>query len=455
MYEEALRRIDPTVALPYWDYTIDIEMEYPTESVIWSPCFMGNGDGDVNTGPFAGWTTHSKNLGRNIGVNGHLTSKRNITDILSKCRTKDVTFPDGEIRFIIEHHHDGVHNWVGGAMSRLNTAVFDPVFFLHHAKVDYIWQLFRDHQKYACYLDPSKDYPWTPENSAYHDPSRRMDRFPMFTNIDGYASYWETFWYKYEPPPTRMAKTAEECQIPVRRACTKAKTIAGSCNISSEAKAPNPGIALITPIQNNFFINGEADMKLWVFVPVQVIYMKPIDERFPIYRVYNGQTDLNQDFYNYSELNKFISHGHPKEYSNCKRNPSGAGQIILESNGINYVGRYIEYAITDSRLMIGSSMVYIGVKNPEIENTEVIISAHDRCGRMCQPQCLDRRSNPAKYRPCSGTIRISSASPKMYGNTLGEAILDVWRWWGREPINVANKFELVMVCINDEGWPWK
>ncbi|KAK3598082.1 hypothetical protein CHS0354_022998 [Potamilus streckersoni] len=473
MYEEALRRIDPTVALPYWDYTLDLELEDPTKSVVWSPCFMGNGNSEVNTGPFAGWKSRLGILTRQIGRLGYLISKYNISKILSNCWTENVTFPFGEPSSQIENHHNRVHNWVGGDMNRLETAAFDPVFFLHHAYIDYIWQLFRCRQKHVCCIDPSTDYPCTP-NNKYHAANRTMDRFPMFRNIDGYASYWEDHWYKYEPPPTCtyeqdcgspwlvcqggvcIPKTAEECHINVTRAYTKAKAITRSGNISLEAKASNPDTALNTPTQNSFFINGEADMKLWVFVPIQIIYMKkPTAESFPVYRVYNGQPDLRRDFYDYAELRKLIFHGYPKENSNCQMNASGSGQILLESNGINYFGRYIEYAITDSRLLFGSSMVYIGVKNPEFGNTEAIISAHDRCGRMCQPQCLDRGSNLAKYRPCSGAIRISSASPKMYGNTLDEAILDVWHWWSRDRRNFTNKFELVMVCNNDGEWPWK
>ncbi|KAL3837510.1 hypothetical protein ACJMK2_022862 [Sinanodonta woodiana] len=461
MFEEALRRIDRTVSLPYWDYTIDYKMSDPTKSVVWTPAFLGNGHGVVNTGPFANWKTFLGPLERNIGVDGVLISKRNVEAILSKCRTKDVIFPSGQPRFQIEYHHNQLHNWVGGAMSELETAAFDPVFFLHHANVDYIWQRFRDRQrKRYCSVDPTKDYPIT--DDTYHAPNRRMDRFPTFKNIDGYASYWEKYWYRYEPPATCtvvpdcgspwlecqggvcLPKSAEEYHLPGTRADTD-KSIAGPGSVSLETKDNNPGTGLITPIQNNFFINGVADMKLWVFVPIKVIYMKPADERFPIYPVYNGQPDLNQDFYNDP---KFKTDRHLKDHSNCKRNPSGAGQIVLESNGINYVGRYIEYAITDSRLQIGSSMVYIGVKNPETEITEAIISAHDRCGRMCQPQCLDHGSETSRYQPCSGAIRISSASPKMYGNTLGEAIMDVWDWWGGHPKYFTNKSELVMVCNN-------
>ncbi|KAL3837245.1 hypothetical protein ACJMK2_022613, partial [Sinanodonta woodiana] len=466
MYEEALRRIDPTVSLPYWDYSIDYKMPDPTKSVVWTPDFLGNGQGVVNTGPFANWTTASRQLERNIGVDGRLISEEVINDILTKCQAEDVIAPStaNNSKFVIEIHHNNIHLWVGGDMYYLETAAFDPVFFVHHANIDYIWQLFRDHQRQVSSVDPAKNYPI--KGGELHAPDRPMDRFPMFRNIDGFASYWEKYWYKYDKPATCsvvpdcgspwleckggvcISKTAEERHLPFTKADTT-KTRAELGSISMEIRDYNPGTGLTTPIQNNFFINGKADMKLWAFVPIKVIYMKPTDERFPIYRVYNGTPDLSQGFYNYPE---HIIHKQPKAYSNCKMNPSGAGQIILESNGINYYGRYTEYAIIDSRLQIGSSMAYIGVKNPETEITEAIISAHDRCGRMCQPKCLDHGSNTAKYRPCSGAIRISPASPKMYGNTLGEAILGVWHWWDRQ---FTNTFELVMVCNNDAEWPWK
>ena len=36
------------------------------------------------------------------------------------------------------------HVFVGGDMERLDTAAYDVIFFLHHAFVDYIWEMFRD-----------------------------------------------------------------------------------------------------------------------------------------------------------------------------------------------------------------------------------------------------------------------------------------------------------------------
>ncbi|KAH3859074.1 hypothetical protein DPMN_101720 [Dreissena polymorpha] len=42
--------------------------------------------------------------------------------------------------------HDGVHDWVGGDMSHVAFAAYDPLFLMHHAFIDYIWEQFRRQQ---------------------------------------------------------------------------------------------------------------------------------------------------------------------------------------------------------------------------------------------------------------------------------------------------------------------
>ncbi|KAH3750983.1 hypothetical protein DPMN_185523 [Dreissena polymorpha] len=45
-----MREIDNTVSLPYWDSTLDSEMEYPNRTILFSPEFLGNGRGLVTYG---------------------------------------------------------------------------------------------------------------------------------------------------------------------------------------------------------------------------------------------------------------------------------------------------------------------------------------------------------------------------------------------------------------------
>lgn len=112
------------------------------------------------------------------------------------------------IQYTIEGHHNLGHDWVGGSMDILNISVNDPVFFLHHTFIDYIWEKFREKQrKYG--IDSQKDYSAIarvvtgnkPYNlRPFHKPNRAMNCFFWLRKIDG---YWNNFTdlYEYEDSP--------------------------------------------------------------------------------------------------------------------------------------------------------------------------------------------------------------------------------------------------------------
>ena len=201
LFEQMLQEIDPSVVLPYWDWTVDQEID----SYLWQDDLMG-GDGDpdqdyaVTTGPFrkGEWeitlfdeTDDEKfhHLIRNMGVGelapdlpttdqveealaipnydvapwneqaDHTISFRNYLEGWRECGPS-VCSTDGSTDYpnCTGSHdmHNRVHLWVSGEMifahegghedvegpfgtMAWNSSPNDPVFFLHHANVDRIW----------------------------------------------------------------------------------------------------------------------------------------------------------------------------------------------------------------------------------------------------------------------------------------------------------------------------
>ncbi|MFF3498210.1 tyrosinase family protein [Streptomyces sp. NPDC003247] len=162
--EAALRRVDPSVTLPYWDWTRD----RGKTSVPWTEDLLG-GDGrgsdrQVTTGPFAyatgNWTlkegvTDAEFLTRDLGrardpieLPVESDVEWALEDPLYDASPWNSTSSQG-FRNKLEgwgtgrgpaawRNHNRVHRWVGGAMVG-GASVNDPVFWLHHAYIDLLW----------------------------------------------------------------------------------------------------------------------------------------------------------------------------------------------------------------------------------------------------------------------------------------------------------------------------
>lgn len=153
--ESELQRIDSSVTLPYWDWSVDNS----STSSIWDPDFMGGdgrpGDRRVMTGPFAfdagQWTlVHGgfPYLRREFAAGvPMLPTPGDVTATLAAV-PYDVapwnTSSASGFRNRAEgwiagpQMHNRVHVWVGGSMLPL-TSPNDPVFFLNHSFEDKLW----------------------------------------------------------------------------------------------------------------------------------------------------------------------------------------------------------------------------------------------------------------------------------------------------------------------------
>lgn len=180
--ETELRSVDPSLSIPYWDWTEDVDN--PSASIVWSEDFMG-GDGiesdewRVATGPLAHqngkWPVPDYSadglpgpgLKRSFGR--FIATLPSPADLLLALREGFYDTPpynpspftigfrnriegfitqrgDSRVTTTGSQLHNRVHVWVGGNML-LMTSPDDPVFFLHHCFIDKVWADWQELQK--------------------------------------------------------------------------------------------------------------------------------------------------------------------------------------------------------------------------------------------------------------------------------------------------------------------
>lgn len=212
-------------------------------------------------------------------------------------------------------------------------------------------------------------------------------------------------------------------------------------------------------IQNTFTLDGVSDVGRWAFMPVRVVYRRPNGALFDGRNIRHGQMQNGVDMYNptvYSQMLRYMGRGNPATYPKCARYGSGAGKIFIETNGINYAGTFKDYAMVDGRQPVTEAYTYVGFRNPIVGTSRAYVHAYDSSGRVCQPRCLVRHSNPPRYLPCSGAMRATHDAPMMYGNTFGDAVLGRWDFKSDYcPKSFNGEIFMTFYCDYGDGWPWR
>jgi len=130
-FEQDLQEIDPSVSVPYWDWTTANLNGAGTESLIWRNDLMGGsgaaGTGAVTTGPFATWGL----IRSAFNVFGFPGTGGDIATFMAN--------PNYSAFRGVESPHGAAHVWVGGFVGNAVIAPRDPVFWLIHANVDRLW----------------------------------------------------------------------------------------------------------------------------------------------------------------------------------------------------------------------------------------------------------------------------------------------------------------------------
>jgi hypothetical protein len=77
-----MKKINPSVSLPYWDYTIDYEIPQPYDTVLWTPCFFGENNDTVTSSSFKFlYGAHGAVIARQLAKDFYSTRLINKADI--------------------------------------------------------------------------------------------------------------------------------------------------------------------------------------------------------------------------------------------------------------------------------------------------------------------------------------------------------------------------------------
>lgn len=502
-YEEALIEASngQIQALPYLDFRLDSRLSNPTSSVLWTSEFLGTGNGLVNNGPFANWVVDGSTLVRNLGDQSLL-----ITD----AETRQLFRTGISVRNFgqeCEFLHNGAHVFVGGMMSELQRASFDPTFFMYHCFIDYLWWRYQCPTSNNC-ISNRFVYPGR-SSDGLHAPDRFMDNLSLngrVRNREGYEQRWlNIFTYASSPAECTNACTslsragALDCTTTSCRSASTGGNTGGNGGggnggggnggtdyydydygsqpitgrkkrstdqnqqppLSTMPSTVNKNYFLAYPIQNLYRINCASDTSKWAFIPIKVINVRANSDVYNSYPVKNGKVvvSTSNDIYDQlpeiQKINRLTRPGNQTHYNPCKTDDSGAFRISVTSYGLNYYGTHMDYVLMDNRAPLYSAMTYIAVRRPtRKKSSKVFLTSFDNCGRTCTAECLVPGSKPPRYVTCSGAIEINRKGPKGYGATYDDAVLMYYNFKepGGCPVSNEESVPVVFYCRKANNW---
>ncbi|KPC76707.1 hypothetical protein ADL26_05250 [Thermoactinomyces vulgaris] len=217
--EKDLQEIDPSVSIPYWDWTAQRRLDDPRGP--WTDDFMG-GTGDprlnyrVTTGPFAypRWKLILFEYGEprlpylrrqlGVGLGGRSISLPTAEEVKRCLRETPYYVPPWRAKLNLlrpdspavrpsfcnrlegwygkGNIHNIVHRWIGGAARgsmAWMSAPNDPIFWLHHAMIDRLWAIWQANHPKEKYQPAGINGERGPRGHNLHDamePWKSMGR---------------------------------------------------------------------------------------------------------------------------------------------------------------------------------------------------------------------------------------------------------------------------------------
>ena len=133
-FEERLQEFEPNICLPYWDWRSKRKVPKHMQVRDWMGLEQGRGK-------------RGSAIGRKVKLNK-----------IEKIR--DFREMSDEIELL----HNSIHGSLGGEMALGATAPEDPIFFMHHAFVDKMWDYWQTHNP-----DIAMDHPFAEDQLPMYD----------------------------------------------------------------------------------------------------------------------------------------------------------------------------------------------------------------------------------------------------------------------------------------------
>jgi tyrosinase len=140
-FELSLKEFQPTVTLPWWDWTSPLSHRAGLPAA-YTAAEAGGKPNPLDGGPInaeamrqfgPGAPSHTS---RTPAAPAGLPTVAQINELLGRGDFLD-------FQQQLESYHDDVHVWVGGTMAEIPLAAYDPIFFAHHTMIDRIWRLWQ------------------------------------------------------------------------------------------------------------------------------------------------------------------------------------------------------------------------------------------------------------------------------------------------------------------------
>ncbi len=127
-FEMSLRDLRPNVTLPWWDWTSG---RLPPA---WTDLAAGN--------PLASAAIPQR---ARVSGEGPRTVRGSLRQLPNAAQVDAALARDDFLDFndAVEQLHNQVHGAIGGSMGSINTAAYDPIFWVHHCFVDRLWRLWQ------------------------------------------------------------------------------------------------------------------------------------------------------------------------------------------------------------------------------------------------------------------------------------------------------------------------